>query len=84
MAQIMIDKQKRCKSVFTKTEQDNRDIWELHRKEREHMLARIDKYRRKNRTRDWIEIILMLGFIYYMLYDMYTDGDLDNIIKFFT
>jgi len=82
MAQIMIDKQKSYKSDFTKTEQDNRDIWELHLKEREHMLAQISKYRRKNRARDWIELILMIGFIYYMLYDMYKAGDLDTIIKF--
>ena len=82
MAQIMIEKQKSYKSDSTKIGQENRDIWELHLKEREHMLAQIAKYRRKNRTRDWIELILMLGFIYYMLYDMYKAGDLDAIIKF--
>ena len=82
MAQIMMEKQKNYMSDFTKTEQDKRDIWELHRKEREHMLAQIANYRRKNRTKEWIELILMLSFIYYMLYDMYKDGDLDTIIKF--
>ena len=78
----MIEKQKSYKPDLTKTKQDNIDIWELHVKEREHMLAQIAKYRRKNRTRDWIEVIFMLSFIYYMLYDMYKDGDLDTIIKF--
>jgi hypothetical protein len=82
MAQIMIEKQNSYKSDFTKTEKDNRDIWEEHLREREHMLAQIIKYRRKNRTREWIELILMISFIYYMLYDMYTDGDLDTIIQF--
>ena len=71
MDQIMIEKQKRYKSDFTKTEQDNRDIWEEHLREREHMLAQIIKYRRKNRTREWIELIFMLGLICYMLYDIY-------------
>ena len=82
MNQIMIEKQKSYKSDFTKTEKDDIDIWELHLKERENMLTQIAKYRRENRTRDWIELIFMLGFIYYMLYDVYKDGDLDTIIKF--
>ena len=60
------------------------DIRKLHLKEREHMLTQIAEYRRKNRIRDWIELIFMLGFIYYMLYDMYKTGDLDTIIKFIT
>ena len=76
--------QKSNKSDFTKTEKDDIDIWRLHVKEREYMLTQIAKYRRKNRTRDWIELILMLGFICYMLYDIYKDGDLDTIIKFLT
>ena len=80
----MIEKQKSYKSDFTKTEKDDIDIWELHVKEREHILSQMAKYRRKNRIRDWIELIFMLGFIYYMLYDIYKDGDLDTIIKFLT
>lgn len=76
--------QKSYKSDFRKIKQDNLDIWQLHVKEREHMLTQIAKYRRKNRIRDWIELILMLGFICYMLYDIYKDGDLDTIIKFLT
>ena len=80
----MIEKLKNHKSDFTKIEKDNIDIWKLHHKEREHMLTQIAEYRRKSRIRDWIELILMLGFIYYMLYDMYKAGDLDTIIKFLT
>ena len=82
--QIMIEKQKSYNSDFTKTEQDDLDIWELHVKEREQILAQIAKGARISRIRTWIEIICMLGFIYYMLYDMYKDGDLDNIFKFLT
>jgi len=74
--------QKSYKPDFTKTEKDDIDTWELHLKEREHMLTKIAKYRRKNRIRDWIELIFMLGFICYMLYDIYIDGDLDTIFKF--
>ena len=74
--------QKSDMSDFTKTEKDDIDIWELHVKEREHILAQIAKARRTSRIRTWIELIFMLGFIYYMLYDMYKDGDLDTIIKF--
>ena len=48
------------------------------------MLTQIAEYRRKNRIREWIELIFMLGLIYYMLYDMYKAGDLDTIIKFLT
>ena len=66
--------QKNYKSDFTKTEKADIDIWELNRKEREHMLTQIAKYRYKNRIRDWIELIFMLGFICYMLYDIYKDG----------
>lgn len=84
MDQIMIEKQKGYKSDFTKAEKDDVDIWDLHVKEREHMLTQIAKYRRKNRIRDWIELLFMLGFIFYMLYDIYKAGDLDTIIKFFT
>ena len=80
----MIEKQKSYTSDFTNTEKNDIDIWELHVKEREHVLAQIAKYRRKNRIRDWVELIFMLGFIYYMLYDIYKDGDLDTIIKFLT
>ena len=82
MAQIMIEKLKSYKLDFTKTEQDNRDIWDEHLRERKHMLAEIAKHRRKNRIRECIELILMLIFIYYMFQDMYKDGDLDPIIKF--
>ena len=80
----MIEKQKNHKSDFTKIEKHDIDIWKLHLKEREHMLTQIAEYRCKNRIRDWIELILMLGFIFYMLYDMYKAGDLDTIIKFLT
>ena len=78
----MKEKQKSYKSHFTKTEKDDTDIWELNDKEREHMLAQIAEDKRTNRFRNWIELIAMLGFIYYMLYDIYKDGDLDTIIKF--
>ena len=79
----MIEKQKSYKSDFTKVDStDNLDIWDLHVKEREQILTQIAKATRISRIRTWIELICMLGFIYYMLYDMYTDGDLDNIIKF--
>ena len=74
--------QKSYMSNITKTEKTNIDIWELHVKEREYILAQIAKDRRTSRIRNWIELIFMLGFIYYMLYDMYKDGDLDTIIKF--
>ena len=76
--------QKSYKSDFTKTEKDDIDIWELHVKEREQILTQIAKARRTGRIRTWIELIFMLGFIYYMLYDMYKDGDLDTIVKFLT
>ena len=52
--------QKSYKSDFTKTKKEDIDIWELHLKEREHMLTQIAKYRRKNRIREWIELIFML------------------------
>ena len=78
----MIEKQKCYKSDFTKTDKDYLDIWELHTKEREHILAQIAKAARTSRIRTYIELIFMLGFICYMLYDMYKDGDLDSIIKF--
>jgi len=74
--------QKSYMSDFTKTEKDDIDIWELHVKEREYILAQIAKASRTSRIRTWIELIFMLGFIYYMLYDIYKDGDLDTIIKF--
>ena len=74
--------QKSYMSDFTKTEKNDIDIWELHVKEREYILAQIAKDRRTSRIRTWIELIFMLGFIYYMLYDIYKDGDLDTIIKF--
>ena len=74
--------QKSDMSDFTKTEKDDLDIWELHVKEREHILAQIAKARRTSRIRTWIELIFMLGFICYMLYDIYIDGDLDTIFKF--
>ena len=74
--------QKSYKSDFTKTEKDDIDIWELHVKEREYILAQIAKDGRTSRIRTWIELIFMLGFIWYMLYDIYKDGDLDTIIKF--
>ena len=74
--------QKSYMSDFTKTEKDDIDIWELHVKEREYILAQIAKGRRTSRIRTWIELIFMLGFIWYMLYDIYKDGDLDTIIKF--
>jgi len=76
--------QKSYKSDFTKTEKDDIDIWELHVKEREYILTQIAKARRTSRIRTWIELIFMLGFICYMLYDTYKDGDLDTIIKFLT
>ena len=82
MAQIMIEKQNSYKSDFTKTEKDDVDFWELRVEEREHIMNQIAKNARTNRIRTWIELIFMLGFIYYMLYDMYTDGDLDTIIQF--
>jgi hypothetical protein len=79
--------QKSYMSDFTKTEKDDTekddiDIWELHVKEREYILTQIAKARRTSRIRTWIELIFMIGFIYYMLYDIYKDGDLDTIIKF--
>jgi len=74
--------QKSYMSNITKTEKTNIDIWELHVKEREYILAQIAKDRRTSRIRNWIELIFMLGFIYYMLYDIYKDGSLDTIIKF--
>jgi len=74
--------QKSYMSDFTKTEKDDIDIWELHVKEREYILTQIAKDRRTSKIRTWIELIFMLGFIYYMLYDIYKDGDLDTIIKF--
>jgi hypothetical protein len=76
--------QKSYKSDFTKTEKNYIDIRDLHLKEREHMLTQIAKYRRKKRIRDWIELIFILGFICYILHDIYKDGDLDPIIKFLT
>ena len=76
MDQVMKEKQKSHKTHFTKTEKDDTDIWDLPVKEREHILTQI------NRARTWIELIIMLSFIYYMLYDIYKDGDLDTIIKF--
>ena len=82
MDQLMIEKQKSYKSDFTKIEKNDVDLWELRLKEREHMIAQIAKYRRKDRIRDWSELLVMLGFICYMLYDTYKDGDLDPIIKF--
>ena len=82
MDQIMIEKQKIFKSDFTEIEKDYVDIWELRAEEREHILKQIVKDRRKNRIRNWLELTFMLSFIYYMLFDMYKDGDLDTIIKF--
>jgi len=73
--------QKSYMSNFTKTEKNDIDIWELHVKEREHILTQIAKDRRTSRIRTWIELIFMLGFICYMLYDIYKDGGLDTIIK---
>ena len=70
------------KSDFTKTEKNDIDIWDLHRKEREHILTQIATARRTSRIRTWIELIFTLGFICYMLYDTYQDGHLDTIIKF--
>jgi hypothetical protein len=61
-------------SNFIETEKYDIDIWELNRKEREHMLTQIAEYRRKNRVRDWIELLFVLGFICYMIYDIYKDG----------
>jgi hypothetical protein len=80
----MIEKQKSYNSDFTKTEENEIDIWELHVKEREQILTQIAKAARVSRIRTWMELMFMLGFIYYMLYDMYKDGDLDTIIKFLT
>jgi hypothetical protein len=80
----MIEKQKSYNSDFTKTEENEIDIWELHVKEREQILTQIAKGARISRIRTWIELIFMLSFIYYMLYDTYKDGDLDTIIKFLT
>jgi len=74
--------QKSYMSDFTKTEKDDIDIWELHVKEREYILAQIANDRRTSRIRNWIELIFMLGFIYYMLYDIYKDEGLDTIFKF--
>jgi hypothetical protein len=76
--------QKSYMSDFTKTEKDDIDIWESHVKEREYILAQIAKASRTSRIRTWIELIFMLGFIWYMLYDIYKDGDLNTIIKFLT
>ena len=78
----MVEKKKSYKSDFTKTEKVDVDIWELSAEEREHILNQIAKDARKNRIRNWLELIAMLSFIYYMLYDIYKDGDLDTIIKF--
>ena len=78
----MIEKQKGYKSDFTEAKKDDVDIWELHVEEREHMLKQIAKDRRKSRIRNWLELTFMLSFIYYMLFDMYKDGDLDTIIKY--
>ncbi len=66
--------QKSYMSDFTKTERDNIDIWKLHLKEREYILSQIAKAARTSRIRTWIELMFMLGFIYYMLYDIYKDG----------
>lgn len=82
MDQIMEEKQKGYKSDFTKTEKDDVDIWELSVEQRKHILKQIANNARKNRIRNWFELTFMLGFIYYMLYDMYKDGDLDTIINF--
>ena len=71
MDQIMIENHESYKSDLTKTEQDDVDIWELHVKEREEIMTQIAKAARVSRIRNWIELICMLGFIYYMLYDMY-------------
>ena len=60
----MTEKQKSYNSDFTKTEQDEIDIWELHVKEREEIFTQIAKGARVSRIRTWIELILMLGFIY--------------------
>ena len=67
----MIEKQKNHKSDFIEIEKHDINIWKLHLKEREHMLTQIAEYRRKNRIREWIELIFMLGLICYMLYDIY-------------
>ena len=79
MDQVM---QKNSKSDFTKTEEGDVDIWELRAEEREYIISQLAKGARKNRIRNWLELIFMLGFIYYMLYDTYKAGDLDTIIKF--
>jgi t-SNARE complex subunit (syntaxin) len=82
MDQIMIEKQKSYKSDFSETEKGDVDIWELRVEERDHILKQIAKDARKNRIRNWFELIFMIGFIYYMLYDTYKAGDFDTIIKF--
>lgn len=66
--------QKSYRPNFKKTENVDIDIWEWNLKEREHMLDQIAKYRRKNRIRDWIEIVFWLSFICYILYDIYKDA----------
>ncbi len=78
----MIANQNNHKSNFIKIEKNDVDIWELRLKEREQMIAQMAKYRRRSRIRDWSELLVMLGFICYMLYDTYKDGDLDAIINF--
>jgi len=77
----MIEKQKSYKSDFTETGKVDVDIWELRAEEREHILKQIAKNARKTRIRNWFELIFMLSFIYYMLYDTYKAGDFDTIIK---
>jgi hypothetical protein len=81
MDQIMIEKQKSYKSDFKETGKSDVDIWELRAEEREHILKQIAKNARKTRIRNWFELIFMLSFIYYMLYDTYKAGDFDTIIK---
>ena len=76
--------QKSCRPDLTIKKKADIDIWELNRKEREHMLTQIAEYRRRNKIRDWGELIFILGFIFYILYDIYKDGDLDAFFKFFT
>ena len=82
MDHLMMEKQNSLKSDFTKVKKNDVDIWELRLKEREQMIAQMAKYRRRSRIRDWSELLVMLGFICYMLYDTYKDGDLDSIINF--
>jgi hypothetical protein len=82
MDQLMIEKQNSYQSGFTKIEKNDVDIWEMRLKEREQMIAQMAKYRRRSRIRDWSELLVMLGFICYMLYDTYKDGDLDAIFNF--